>query len=197
MAACPAYIPTAAIGVSTVVCIFGANALSKHQQAAIASAYMLIDRTHKEYRGKVKELLGEETDIQIREAIAKDKRDEEVVAYAPGIAPLVAKGEKRLFYDEYRSKYFEATMEDVLNAEYHLNRNFALRGYANFNEFYEFLGLEKTDFGDVLGWSSAEMMEGGLTPWIDFDHHMTKLDDGLECCMIYPVWDPISNYDEY
>lgn len=199
VAAAPAYIPTAAIGASTIICIFSANALNKRQQAAITSAYAIASRAYSEYRGKVKELLGDETDIQIREAIAKEKRDEDCVAYAPGITTLASKGEKMLCYDEYRGKYFEASMEEVLNAEYHLNRNFSFRGYASLNEFYEFLGLEKTDFGDVLGWSYNEMAEGGLMPWIDFDNHMTPIDDGLECCMICPVWAPTSSYmdEEY
>lgn len=197
VAAGPAYIPTAAIGASTMVCIFGANALNKHQQAAITSAYMLIDSAHKEYRGKVKELLGDETDIQIREAIAKDKRNEDMVAYAPGVNTLVSKGEKLLFYEEFRSKYFEASMEEVLNAEYHLNRNFALRGCASLNEFYEFLGLEKTDFGDVLGWSSSDMIEGGLMPWLDFNHRKVDMEDGLECYIIESFFEPTSGYDEY
>lgn len=185
----PAYIPSAAIGASTIVCIFGANALNKRQQAALASAYALADNTYKEYRGKVKELLGDETDIKIREAIAKDKRNDDVVAYAPGITTLASRGEKILFYEEYRGAYFEATMEDVLNAEYHLNRNFALRGYASLNEFYEFLGLEATDFGDILGWDWNEMIESGLTPWVDFNNHMVVMDDGLECCMIESVYE--------
>lgn len=197
IAAAPAYIPSAAICASTIVCIFGANALNKRQQAAIASAYALADRAYKDYRGKVKELLGDETDIKIREAIAKDKRDEEIAAYAPNCNSLIPKGDKMLFYEEYRGKYFEASMGEVLNAEYHLNRNLALRGYVSLNEFYGFLGLEPTEFGDVLGWSSGEMMDSGLMPWIDFDHHMTTLDDDLECCMISPVWEPVKGYEEY
>jgi hypothetical protein len=32
-------------------------------------------------------------------------------------------------------------------AEYHLNRNYILRGEAVINELYEFLGLEPTDWG--------------------------------------------------
>lgn len=184
----PVYIPSAAIGASTIVCIFGANKLNKHQQAALASAYALADNAYKEYRGKVKELLGDETDIQIRDAIATDKRNEDIVAYAPGITTLASKGEKMLFYEEYRGKYFEATMEEVLNAQYHLNRNFALRGYACLNEFYDFLGLDETDFGDILGWDWNEMIEDGLTPWIDFNNRMVVMDDGLECCMIESVY---------
>ena len=194
----PAYIPSAAIGVSTIACIFGANVLNKKQQAAVASAYALADNAYKEYRGKVKELYGVETDNKIRDAIAKDKRNEDIHAYAPGCASLPSSGEKQLFYEEYRGKYFEATMDDVINAEYHLNRNFALRGCASLNEFYEFLGLEKTEFGDVLGWNSMEMVEGGLMPWIDFSHRKTTVtDDGLSCYIIEMEWEPIADYDLY
>ena len=39
----PAYIPSLAIGVSTIACIFGANGLNKKQQASIMRAYALLD----------------------------------------------------------------------------------------------------------------------------------------------------------
>lgn len=40
-----------------------------------------------------------------------------------------------------------------MDAEYHLNRKFVLRGYASLNEFYMFLGLPQTNLGEVLGWT--------------------------------------------
>ena len=43
-----------------------------------------------------------------------------------------------------------ASLEQVLMAEYHLNRNYILRGEAVINELYEFLGLEPTDWGGLL-----------------------------------------------
>ena len=36
------YIPAAATGVATIICIFGANTLNKKQQASLASAYALV-----------------------------------------------------------------------------------------------------------------------------------------------------------
>ena len=48
------YIPTAVVGLSTIACIFGANALNKRQQAAITSAYMLLDNTYKQYKDFVR-----------------------------------------------------------------------------------------------------------------------------------------------
>lgn len=196
--AAPAYVRPVILGTSTIACIFCANVLNKRQQAALISAYALLDNAHKEYTGKLKELYGEETDSKIREAIAMDKRNEEITAYAPGLNNPHSTEEKVLFYEEFRGKYFEATMNDVLLAEYHLNRNFALRGCANLNEFYEFLGLEKTDFGDALGWSADEFIEGGLTPWIDFDHVLTPVsDDGMECYRIFMEFAPTPGYDIY
>lgn len=197
LVAAPAYIPTVAIGLSTITCIFGANVLNKRQQASIASAYALVDRSFKEYRGKLKELYGEDTDVKIRQAIANDHRDEEVKAYAPGLNPALGAGEKYLFYEEYRGRYFEATMNEVLNAEYHLNRNFAMRGCASLNEFYSFLGLDPMDFGDVLGWGCGRLVENYEMPWIDFNHRKTELDGGVECYLIEYNIEPEEGYEEY
>lgn len=195
--AVPAYIPSAVIGASTIACIFGANVLNKRQQAAITSAYALMERTYKEYRGKVKEMFGEETDIQIREAIAKEKRDENIIAYVPGYNSFVQTDDKILFYDEYRKGYFEASMDEVRNAEYHLNRNFAHRGYVALNEFYEFLGLEPIECGDILGWGCGRMIEEYESPWIDFNHRIVEMEDGMECCIIEIPIPPTDNFEEW
>ena len=43
------YIPTVAIGASTIACVLGANILNKRQQASLVSAYALINSSYKEY----------------------------------------------------------------------------------------------------------------------------------------------------
>ena len=191
----PAYIPSVVIGASTIACIFGANILNKQQQAALTSAYALVDNAYKEYRAKVRELLGEETDIQIRDAIIKDKVQEDWHSYAPGLNSLDLSDDKQLFYDEIGDRYFEKNPGDVFSAEYHLNRNFTLRGFTNVNEFYMFLGLEETEAGETLGWSAEEFLESGMGPWIDFDHRTVILEDGLECIVISPLLGPSVGYD--
>lgn len=189
----PAYIPSVVVGTTTVACIFSANVLNKRHQAAITSAYALVDQSYKTYKTKLKELYGEEADIQIREAIARDKleRNEEVAGYVPGCGSLTTQdGETYLFYEEYLGEYFEATIEAVQNAEYHLNRNFSMRGYATLEEFYEFLGVKNpARFCNALGWDCSRLIEEYESTWIDFDHHLTKItDDGLECYIIsFPI----------
>lgn len=187
----PAYIPAIATGVGTLMCIFGANVLNRHQQAALASAYALIDNAYKEYQGKLKELYGEEAHNKIIDAIAVEKA-EEVRVYNQSLASLCdlsiedGTSEPRLFYDDYANRCFESTIERVMNAEYHINRNLVLRGYVTLNEFYEFLGLEPTEYGNTVGWSVDDEMY-----WIDFNHRKSLLDDDtLEVYIIETPFGP-------
>ena len=150
------YIPPVVAGISTIACMFGANILNQRQQASLASAYALIDSSYKEYKAKLKELYGEEAHNNIIDAIAA-KKCEDVYISAGGLESaynqeIESDTEPRLFYDEYSGRYFESTIEKVLLAEYHLNRNYILRGFARLNDFYEFLGLEQTDYDEAVGW---------------------------------------------
>lgn len=193
------YIPPMVIGASSMACIFGANVLNKNQQAALMSAYALIDNSFKEYKGKLKELYGEETHNNVINALAIEKA-REVQIYSDGIfttstiAIQDGTSEPRLFYDEYSGRYFESTIEQVMSAEYHLNRNYILRGDVTLNELYEFLGLDTTDYGDAVGWCYVN----GIY-WIDFNHRKTVLDDGLECYILEMPFGPTADYleDDY
>lgn len=197
VAEAPVYIAPVVVGASTVACIFGANVLNRRQQAALTSAYALLDRGYKQYSGKVKELFGEEADIQIRDAIAKENCTNPG-CYAPGCGSIdISDGETVTFYDEYRKAYFESTMAAVINAEYHFNRNFVLRGFAELNEFYEMLGLSPTKDGDILGWNLWQMEEDYCARWIDFDHRKVTLDGGMECYIISMPYPPELHYEEF
>ncbi len=194
----PAYIPAVLVGTSTIACIFGANILNKKQQASIASAYALLDASYKEYKGKLKDLYGDEAHQNIVNSIMVEKADDIDVnsSYLCTSCDLSLEentGEPRLFYDEHSSRYFEATIEQVMNAEYHLNRNYILRGYTYLNEFYEFLGIEETDYGSVLGWAPND---DGMY-WIDFNHRKVVLDDGLEVYVIEMPFEPSYDFLDY
>lgn len=181
----PIYIPAVLIGVSTIACIFGANILSKRNQAALMSAYALLDNSYKEYKKKVIELYGEEADLEIKTSIAKDKYEE---------TDIEVKDDKKLFYDFYSGRYFESTDEIVRKAEYDLNRKLSIMGYASLNDFYDLLKIEKIDGGNNLGWSAVKNIEYSWQSWIGFVHKKVIMDDGLECCIIYIQSEPIFKY---
>ena len=193
----PAYIPTVIVGASTIACIFGANILNKRKQAALMSAYAMIDSSFKEYKQKLKELYGEEAHEEIVNAIAVEKAKEvgisaESMCANTCLTDDVSCGEPVLFYDEWSHRYFESTIEQVITAEYHLNRNFVLRGFTVLNELYEFLGLETTDYGSEVGWTVEDELY-----WVDFHHRKVVMDDGLECYIIETPWGPSTDFQEY
>lgn len=195
------YLPAFSIGASTVTCIFGMNILSRHQQAAIAGAYTLVSTSYKEYKDKLKELFGEETHNAVEDAIMKEKC-KDVHITCPGFADCstldfdTAECEDpevtRTFYDSFSKRYFESTISKVIEAEYHLNRNLMIGcGGVSLNDFYEFLGLDKTEYGDEIGWWISDELY-----WIDFNHRRTTLDDGMEIYVIDMVFEPRSE-EEY
>lgn len=194
----PKYIPAVLVGATTMACIFGANVLSKRQQASLASAYAFLDQSYKKYRRKLVELYGEETHNEVVKAIAIEEANE-VYMHASNFCTDCTQfleedySEPVLFYDEYGHRYFEAPIEQVILCEYHLNRNYTMRGFALLNEFYEFLGLEQTDLGAEVGW----VIEDDGSYWIDFNHKKVTLEDGLECYIIEMFMEPSVDWKEY
>lgn len=178
------YIPAAAVGLGTIVCILSANGLNRKQQATITSAYVLLENAYKEYKNKLKDICGEETDTEVRKAVAKDNYTGD---------PDVTDG-KLLFYDEYSNQYFERTMEEVIDAEYHLNREFILEGDVKLNKFYELLGLPETELGAVVGWDSESAAAFFGYQWIDFEHDLVVMDDGLECYIVHMPFAPTREF---
>lgn len=193
--ATPAYVGTLIFCGATISCILGANILSKKQQAALISAYSLINNSYNEYKNKVKELYGQDTHDNIMNSIAQEKASASNIE-GVGLFDVCRLEEDdddtpRLFYDEFADRYFESSLSKVIAAEYHFNRNFLINGVVCLNELYDFLGIAPTENGDLLGWSSTEMAcNTGIAPWIDFNHRKIELDSGLICYAIEIPYGP-------
>lgn len=180
------YLPTVAVGTGSLICIFGANVLSRRQQASLASAYAALESAYQGYRRKVCSILGPDTDAMIEKAVEQEKQDIE--------DDLPPWDEVQTFYLPCCGKaaFFERTMEEVVQAEYHINRNLVLRGEVTLNEFLSFLGLDAVEEGDVIGWDCyiGETQYGYR--WIDFNHRHYVTDDGLTVCSIDTPFAPHS-----
>lgn len=185
----PVYIPSLVLGASTLACIFGANILSQRGQASLMSAYALVDSSYKDYKKKVDELYGEEAGAQVRAGIAKDKYEDQPI-------PPVGDG-KRLYYDFYSERYFEATPYEVQRAEYEVNRSLMMDDCAYLNEWYTNLGIEPLDHGYDFGWSTCANMDAYWQTWVDFHHEKVVMDDGLECIIISFMQDPFPDFEEW
>lgn len=196
--AAPMYIPSAITGMATIGCILGVNALNRRQQASMMSAYALVENTFKDYRKKIRESYGQETDQKIMDEVISEKADKMYFSsnsiFSSNDLPEDEESCMHTFYDNFSGRYFESTFQAVRNAEYHLNRNFIFGGYADITEWYHFLGLPNTIDDGYIGWSADEFLEGGLYPWIDFDHCKVTLEDGMECYVISFVFGPDCDY---
>lgn len=189
----PVYIPTVLTCTTTIVCIFGINALNKRQQASIASAYALLNQSYKKYRDAAKVVYGEDANDKIVAEIAKK-------VYVSGQTFVVdtnlydpSKGvpeEEILFYDSFGERYFTSTLAAVINAEYHVNRNLALRGYVYLKELYDFLGLTHTDGDDIIGWNMDDSLANFDSVWIDFENRAADIGDGTECLIMDSIMKP-------
>ena len=179
------YIPSALVGVSTIACVIGIGVLDRRNQAALTSAYAVLNESYKQYRQAAKKVYGEDADNKIHAEMAKDAQ---VASYDWGYQvynmDMDPESEQVLFYDLTSKKYFTTTMAAVLNAQYHVNRNLAIRGDCSLNEYLSFLGVEGIDKGDEMGWEISYMVEEMDCYWLDFDNQKTTLEDGLECIVI-------------
>ncbi|WP_301425270.1 DUF6353 family protein [Bacteroides caecimuris] len=179
------YIPSALVGVSTIACVIGIGVLDRRNQAALTSAYAILNESYKQYRQAAKKVYGEDADNKIHAEMAKDAQ---VASYDWGYQvynmDMDPESEQVLFYDLTSKKYFTTTMAAVLNAQYHVNRNLAIRGDCSLNEYLSFLGVEGIDKGDEMGWEISYMVEEMDCYWLDFDNQKTTLEDGLECIVI-------------
>lgn len=183
----PCYIPSVLVGSATLAAIFGANILNKQQQAALTSAYALLSTSYNEYKDKVKEMLGEDGEIEIRNEIVKDKyTGDEKKDY----------DDTELFYDEYSGRYFNSTKYKVQRAAYELNRDIHMRGWATIDEFYEHIGLEGIDDKEILGWSEGGNLARYWQGWIDFSYRKVTMDDGLEVNVVGFFQEPYPGYED-
>ena len=173
----PIYILPTAVGATTIACMFGANTISRKQQASMLAAGALIEKTYKKYKDKAEELLGANV---VDANLANDET-------RPDLS-----NDDRLFYFNYYEdgenpeygSYFNCTVDKVLKAEMEVNRQFILAKQVTLNFLFDQLGLKHVEGGDNLGWSAELGEEYYGYSWVDFEHFDTKLEDGLECTII-------------
>ncbi len=181
------YIPTIATGLTTILCILGANSLNKQKQAAPTASCITLQRMLEEYREKVRTVVGPEGAAEIDSLVRQ-----EVADMMEGKPPW---DEKQTFFIEGQNFFFERTMQEVYEAEYGINRYFILKGDAKLNDLYKLLKLPQNEYGEQNGWDemTGECMYG--YHWIDFHHRYFVTDDGVTVCEIEMPFGPHPMYE--
>lgn len=178
------YIPAAAVGLSTISLIVGAQTVNTRRNTALMTVYSLTENAFKDYKDNVIETLGEKKDQLITNNIAK-KRIEKAPPTEEDI--LVADDEgKILCYESLSGRYFKSDKETIRKAMNDVNKILIDNVYVSLNDFYEMLGLDSNALGEQVGWRSEHVME------IIFDAVLTP--KGVPCLSIDYRVGPIHGY---
>lgn len=178
------YIPAVVTGGVSIACLVGASSVNIRRNAALATAYTLSESALKEYKAKVVETIGEKKEQAVREAIVKDKLEQNPVSRNE---VFISKKGDTLCYDIHSGRYFKSDIDQLDKIENRLNKQMMNDMYISLNDLYYEVGLTGTPQGDDLGWS----IEKGF---IEFRYTTQLADDGTPCLVIEYNLAPRYNY---
>lgn len=164
------YIPATISCVSTILCIVGVNYLNIQKQKNLMSAYMLLDNAFKEYRNRISERYGEEVDEEFSHDLVRKQLEEMEDIYT-----------ETLFFEFNSMRFFEANIHKVLQAEYKATTQFSQCGYLTLNEYYSYLGIEPSSYGEAMGWSKYQMQTEEHVDDLEFTYERVIMSNGLVC----------------
>lgn len=158
------YAPAVVVGAVSIAAILASHNIMRKRNLAIAAAYTALDRSFKEYRGRVIERFSKELDQELKYDI-KVKEIEETVTNEDGSESVVKKTVNAAdpanispyarFFDETcrgwvknadRNKFF------LLQQQNYLNDKLKRQGYLFLNDMYTALGMDVTPIGQIVGW---------------------------------------------
>lgn len=159
------YAPAVILGTLSITSILASNNILRKRNIALGAAYAAIDKSFKEYRGRVIERFGEAVDRELKYNIKSQKIEEVVTDPETGKEKKVKSTVDVIdpnLYSEYARFFDDGCKGWEKNAEYNLmflraTQNFAndllrSRGYLFLNDVYDMLGIERTKAGQIVGW---------------------------------------------
>ncbi len=184
----PCYIPSLVSGTISIACIIGASSVNLQRNAALATAYTIADTARKEYRKKVVETIGENKELLVREAVAKEKLETNPI---DGQEITITGNGDTLCYESLAGRYFRSDIDSIKRAVNDTNSRLLSNLYVSLNDLYEEIGIKDSKLGYMLGW---RLDEGGLID-ISFSSHLTS--KGEPCLVMDFVNLPTYDYDQY
>lgn len=165
------FIPPAIIGMISVTAIIAANRVGARKQAALVAALKLTDELRTEYRDKVVQTLGKEKEEKLNADVVRERIDR-----IPSTQVIILSGSEILFYDAFSGRAFAGEMENIKRAVNQINYQVNNYGWASLSDFYQEIGIEKTEISDEFGWKQDELLDPIFT--------YVGLKDGRPACQI-------------
>ena len=180
------YIPAAITGTISIACLVGASSANLKRNAALATAYKLSETALAEYKESVVEAMGEKKEKHVQEKVAEKQVKKNPVSENE----IIITGDgKSLCFDPLSNRYFMSSMDILQKAENKINKEMLqdVFGYATINDFYEEIGLTRTEVGNLLGWNSEHLIDLHITA--------TPTEDGRPALVVGHYNRPKYEYD--
>lgn len=177
------FLPVAISTVAAIPCLICSNGIYAKRNAMAAAAYALSETALSEYRGTVKEVLGEQKEKNITEKVSSKQIEK---TYDPSSNQIILTGDgDSLFFEPLTSRYFKSNWNKILKASNRLNTMAISDTYGTItlNDWFDEIGLERTDLGCELGWD----LEDGVKGLIDISLNSSLTPDDLPCGAIYYI----------
>lgn len=173
------YAPAVILGTLSIAAMVKSHNILRKRNAALATAYAVVNKGFKEYRGRVIERFGEQIDKELRynikakevEEIVTDKDGNEttVVTTVDAIDPTSISDYAK-FFDEACTgwtKNPELNLLFLKSQERYANERLKNKGHLFLNEVYDMLGIDRTTAGQHVGWLYDEKHPNGDN-YVDF-----------------------------
>ena len=162
------YGPAVTLSAVGIGCLLGAHGIMKKRNVALMAAYKAIEQSFGDYRQRVREELGEETDRKYHlglrdEVVTEETVDENGKKKKVKTTKTVIDPNK---HSQYARFFDESSMHWNKIPEYNLvflkaQQNYAndllkARGHVFLNEVYDMLGIPRSQAGAVVGWVLGE-----------------------------------------
>jgi hypothetical protein len=160
------YGPAIILGTLSITSILASNNILRKRNVALGAAYAAIDKSFKEYRGRVIERFGEQVDTELKYGIKAKKFEEIEVDPETGKEKKVKKtvmvadpnlqSDYAVYFDS-KSRNYE-TNPDYNRMFLKAQQSFAndklqTRGHLFLNEVLDDLDLPRTPAGQIVGWT--------------------------------------------
>lgn len=158
------YAPSVLVGALSITGILASHKILKKRNVALTAAYATIDRSFKEYRGRVVERFGKELDRELRYNIKAQEIEEKTVD-KDGNETVEKKTISVVdpnMYSDYARIFDNGSMGWTKDPEYNLmflklqqnqaNDRLRAQGYLFLNDVYDMLGIPRTKAGQIVGW---------------------------------------------
>ena len=172
------YLPAVAVGAATITCVVASNRVSSAQAATLAGAYTITEKAFTEYKDKIKTLLPQDKQDEIRESIIKDR----MTASKDTLPAIRVHDGDELCYDVYSGRYFASNRDEINRCLNMLNQSLISNAWIDLNTWYSLIGLHNIRIGDEFGWTTDNL--------VDVKFGATVADDGRPCLTVDFAADP-------